>query len=155
MLTLVGRGGANRRRRPAQLDRLVYHIESTHSGMIDRGRHVQVLHLRIGEHLVHRIDRTARTSSPVQQFNPVRARVGRGDFRYCGIHLDPVLRPPGSCREPLIGDQVREADGVAEPFVHASPGYSDIDVAIGGRKHPGRYVRRMIVPRRSRNFTVL
>ena len=131
MLPLFGCGGPDGRRRSAQLDCLVYNFETTHPGMIDRGCHFQVLYLRIGEHLVHRVDRAARAARPVQHVDPVRARISRGYLGYCGVHLGPVFRPPGARSEPLVGYQVFESDGLAEPFVHHPTGHRNVDMAIG------------------------
>ena len=49
-------------RRARELDRLVQDLEAAELGMLDLGRGLQVLDLRVGEHLVHRCrsDRTAR-----------------------------------------------------------------------------------------------
>ena len=64
-------GNIDRRRN----DFLVADIRAVHFR-----RHAEMFHLRIGEHLVDRVDRAARNAVRLEQFDPVLRRFGRGDL---------------------------------------------------------------------------
>src|SRR5579885_566314 len=72
MLAAFGRGGAERRRRPAQRHRLADEIEAAEARMLDRLDDAEMLDLGVGEHFVHAVDRTARTAGTIEAIDPFR-----------------------------------------------------------------------------------
>src|SRR5208337_4946139 len=107
--------------------------------------HLQVLHLRVGEHAVDRVDGSARYSGVLEQIDPVLRRLGAGDFRDGAVDGAAVLAAA------LLGVPLRLAlplglsDGVAEPFPQPRRAGGDVDVAVAGGEHAGRDAGRVVV----------
>src|SRR5580698_2226370 len=59
-------------RRAGHPDRVAHDVQPAKLGMLHRGRHPQVLYLRVGEYLVHPVDRPARHPGRVQVGDPLR-----------------------------------------------------------------------------------
>src|SRR3981081_516196 len=60
MLALLGRRRTHFEGRAAHVDRLAYELDRPKLGRCHGMRHLEVLDLRIGEHLVHLVDRSGR-----------------------------------------------------------------------------------------------
>ena len=108
-------------------------------------RHLQVLDLRIGEHLVHLVDRTGRHARLVQLLDQLGAAVGRHPLVDLGVQQSRFLRARLVGRELLVGHQLRRVDGFAEALVDVAAGRGDVDVAVLGLEHAGRDRGRMVV----------
>src|SRR5689334_11352492 len=101
-------------------------------------RHAQMLHLRIGEDLVDRIDGTAGDAGGVELLDPGLARFLHGVFVDLGVELLAVLRTlrPGG----IFGTvrKVGSAQRLAEAYPYPSARGGDVDVAVGGLEYAGR-----------------
>ena len=112
---------------------------------LHRLRHFQVLHLRIGERLVDRIDRAARHAGVVQERDPVRARL-LARHRHQHVHQRvPVLGARLRRGEALVGEQVGALDRLAEPRVEIFARRGDVDVAVLRLEDAGRNAGGMVV----------
>src|SRR5712672_2514606 len=115
--------------------------------LLHRLRHADMLDLRVGEHLVDRIDRSARHARLVEPVDPLGAAALDGVPVDLGIERVAVLRAAGAGRIVGIGDHVGRFDRLAEAFPDLLPGRRDVDMAVGGLEHSGRDAGRVIVAR--------
>src|SRR5258708_39218487 len=77
MLALLGRRRTHFEGRAAHVDRLAYELDRPKLGRRHGMRHLEVLDLRIGEHLVHLVDRPGRHARLVELLNQLGAAIGR------------------------------------------------------------------------------
>src|SRR5580704_11240102 len=145
VLALVGRRIAHAARRAGELHRLVDHLDITEPRMMHGRRHAEMAHLRVGEHLVHLVDRAARHAGLVEDVDPVAARLVTRDLRDFLVEGGAVLRAQLVARVVGVGDELRRADRLAEALVDVGAGRRDVDVPVAGRKHAGRDAGRVIV----------
>ena len=99
MLTLLWRCGPDCGRRAGHFDRLIDDVELAKPWMVHRRRHLHMLHLGIGEDLIHRIDRPTGATGGVQVIDPIVGRLVLGDRIDRRIHLLPVLGAERACCE--------------------------------------------------------
>jgi hypothetical protein len=76
-----------RARRPAQLDGLIDDLGVAKYWMVHLGRHAEMAHLRIGEYLVHLVDRAAGHAGYVEDVDPFAARLAAGNLGDRGMGL--------------------------------------------------------------------
>src|SRR5215472_15129330 len=76
---------------PGDADRRGYHFGIADHRRVHFGGHAEMLHLRIGEHLVDRVDRPARYAGALQQFDPVVRRLVPRHVADCRVDLLAVL----------------------------------------------------------------
>src|SRR5579885_2603079 len=79
-------------RRPAQRDCLPDQLQSPEPGVIDWLGDAEMAHLRIGEYLIDRVDRSRRYAGLVEPLDPFRAVARDGDRLDSGVERLPVLR---------------------------------------------------------------
>ncbi len=97
--------------------------------MRHRRRHAEVLHLRVGEHLVDAVDRAAGDAGALEQLHPVRGRLRAGDLGDGGVDrlavgAAPLLGCPLRPRASRAGRSPREAPE------HAAGTGGDVDGAV-------------------------
>src|SRR4029077_19078755 len=76
VLALLGRGRAHLEGRAAHVDRLAYELDVAQLGRLHGMLHLEVLDLRIGEHLVHLVDRPCGHARLVELLDQLGAAVG-------------------------------------------------------------------------------
>ena len=109
-------------------------LDSAIGRMVELHEHLASLHLGIGDHLGHVVDRGSRDAAGRQRMDDFRlgalARPALDD----GRHLVPPVAPGRGRREPRVAGQVAPADDLAEsaPDRVARPG-GDRDMAVGRR----------------------
>ena len=112
-------------------------------------RHVlgdaEMLHLRIREHLVDRIDRAARHAGGIEFLHPGLARFFLGELVDLGVECFSVLRAVGTGGVFGPVRQIGRADGFGKALPDPSPRGGDVDIAVGGLEHAGRNRRRVVV----------
>ncbi len=108
-------------------------------------RHLEVLDLRIGEHLVHLVDRTGGHTRVVQQLHQFVAAVAGHMLVDFGIQGIAVLGARLVGGKALLRKQLRRLQRFAEAFIDMAARCRDVDVAILGLEHAGRDRRRVIV----------
>jgi hypothetical protein len=113
--------------------------------MLDFCRRLQMLHLRVGEHLVHAVDRAARHAGAIQLFHPVRGRIGFERLVEHRVQLGPVLCPFLEAVEFGRLEEVLAPDCFAEARPHAFARGGNVDIAVGGGIRRGRHAGRMVV----------
>src|SRR4051812_31224961 len=74
VLADLGQGAAHRRGCARESRRLVNDAQAPETRMVHLGGGADVLYLRVGEHLVHRIDGPARHAGLVEGLDPMSAR---------------------------------------------------------------------------------
>ena len=104
-----------------------------------------MLHLRIGEHFVHLVDRSARHACVIQQVDPCGRRPLAGDRADRLIQPRAILRAIRVGGEIRISRQLRRIEHLAEPLVDRLPGSTDIHVAVGCLEHASRDAGRVII----------
>ena len=114
--------------------------------MLHRLRHRQVTHLRIGEHLVHLVDRPAWHPGLVERFDPRGSGPGRQPLGKHRVEFGAVPRSLGRRVEPRVGGQPRQAGDLAQALQQSPVSAADVDVAVGGGKAPHRHAHRVVVP---------
>jgi hypothetical protein len=129
----------------AHVDRLAHDLLRPILRMIDRLRNAKMLHLRIREYLVDRVDGTARHAGLVQGGHPEVVRAGRHDLAQTLVQGCTVLRTHGRIAEPLVGDQIRRLGDLHEPLPQTVAGCGDIDVAVRRLEHARSGSCRMTV----------
>src|SRR5256885_1372248 len=102
--------------------------------------------LRVGEHLIDPVDRTARNAGGVQRLDPLRARAVREVPFQRGVQGIAVLRARRRRRIGRIAQQRLRPDGMAQALPHGSAHRCDVEVAVAGLEHAGRDAGRMVVP---------
>src|SRR5690606_3356429 len=147
VLAEVGRRRADVLAVAADVVRLGHEIDAAERGMFDRPGHLQVLHLRVREGLVDRVDGPAGHAGLVQQLDPLAARALTGDLRDQLVQLLPVRGPLVLPGEAGVGHQVLGTGGAAEALPEVLTGSGDVDLPVGGREQSGRDAGRMIVAR--------
>src|SRR5437773_3458659 len=154
VLAVDGRGAADRPRRAGERRWQPLHQHLAALGMTHGLRELVVLHLGILEHLLDVVDRPGGHAGPVEDLDPLGARLLHDDAIELGVHLLAVLRSVAERLEPRIVDQLGRADRGAEPPVHGLSGRGDVDVAIGRREDTGRDPGRVIVAGLRRDLAV-
>src|SRR5579875_495213 len=132
-------------RRAAHIDRLADDADRAELRVVDRPRHCEMLHLRIGKDLVDRIDRPARHADLVQQRDPVGARAGPRDRRDPLVERLAILRAQRPGRVIGVVQQLLRPRGLAEAAPQIGARGGDVDLPVGGRKDAGRDPGRMVV----------
>ena len=115
-------------------------------------RHAEMLDLRVGEHLVDRIDRPARHAGLVQALDPLGAG-SAGHVRVdLGIERVAIFRARRAGLIVRILQQRRRFGGLAESLPDFLSGGGNVDVAVLGLEHAGRNAGRMIIAGLLRDF---
>src|SRR5690606_3101622 len=127
-------------------------LDRTQSGMLDSAGDAEVLDLRIGKDLVHRIDRATGDTGLVQQFYPMLAGLLAGSLRDLLVQRRALRRSRFEIGEPRVGQQLFGADRLAEALVQRVAGGGDVYVTVGGLEDAGGDARRMIVARLLRDL---
>src|SRR5262245_34016022 len=140
-------GGATRRAR--QLDRLADHARAA-----DRLGDAEMRDLRVGEHLVDRVDRSARHAGLVEAPDPLRRRLAGEPALDLAVEPVAVGRARGRVGEGRVGEQVVGIDRLAEALPDRLAGGGDVDVAVAGAKHAGRDRGRVVVARLLRHLAL-
>src|SRR4051812_2318197 len=130
---------ARRAREPERL------ADQRELALFHRLRHADMLDLRVGEHLVDRIDRPARHPRLVEPVDPLGAAALDRMPVDLGIERVAVLGAAGAGRVIGIGHHVGRLDGLAEAFPDLLPGRRDVDMAVGRLEHARRDAGRVIV----------
>src|SRR5580704_5749706 len=145
VLALLWRGRTHLEGRAAHVDRLAYELDRPKLGRRHGMRHLEVLDLRIGEHLVHLVDRPGRDARLVQLLDQLGAAVGRNPLVDLGVQHIAVLGARLVGRETLVGHQLRRLDAFTEALVDVAARRRDVDVAVLGLEHAGWDRGRMVV----------
>src|SRR4029453_2028112 len=145
VLALLGRGRAHLEGRAAHVDGLTDQLDRAKLGRVHWMRHLQVLDLRIGEHLVHLVDRAGRHARLVELLDQFGAPVGADPLFDLGVEQIAIGAPRLVTRELLVGHQLRRIDALAEALVDVAARGRDVDVAGLGLEHAGRDRGRMVV----------
>src|SRR5713101_6420467 len=106
-----------------------------------------MLDLRIGKHLIDRIDGTARHAGFVETLDPIGAGTPCGqlvDFRIEGVAIFRSVWP-GCVFRP--GDQLRGLERMTETLPDLLAGGRDVDMALGGLEDARRNAGGVIVAR--------
>src|SRR5581483_4442242 len=142
-----GRGGAERGRRARKAHRRADDrqraVHRAHDGL----RHLQVLHLRIGERLVDRVDRAGGDADVVQLLDELVHR------HLAHLRVDRLaqrgavfgLRPRGGGREARVLAELLRADHAEEVAEHPVAAGADVDDAVLGGEDAGREAGRVVV----------
>src|SRR5262249_27961556 len=104
-----------------------------------------MLDLRVGEHLIDRIDRPARHPGFVEALDPVGTGTLRGQLVDFRIESVAILQSIGAICVLRPGDQLRRLERVAETLPDLLAGSGDVDVAIGRFEDTGRNASGVIV----------
>src|ERR1700746_1169161 len=106
-----------------------------------------MLNLRVGEYLVDRVDASARHSGLVQAVDPGRA--GRACEAIFDLDREriAILGSQSGSNESGVVDQVRAADGSAQPLPHGVSAGADVDVPVGSSEYSCRNVSRVVIAR--------
>lgn len=99
--------------------------------MPDFARHVQVMHLLVGERAIHGQDGAARRAGGIEALDPLRARALTGPRDDLLVERGAVFHPQPGRGKARIVDQARHFQHVAQAREHARTHGSDIDVAVG------------------------
>ena len=102
--------------------------------MIDRPRHFEVLHLRVGKGLVDRIDRPARHADLVHQLDPIGGRALLGDLADPFVERLAVFRALRPGRVIGIVEQRHRIGRLAKAAEHVVAGGGDVDLPVRGRE---------------------
>ena len=107
--------------------------------------HAEVLHLRVLEHLIHRVNRPARHPGRVKQGDEALAGVVLRvavDGRVEGVAIVGACGAVGIAR---VVEKLRRLDGLAEALPDGLAGRGNVDVAVRRLEHAGRDAGRMVV----------
>ena len=107
-------------------------------------RHADVLDLRVGEHLVHPVDRAARHACLVERFHPLGGSALAGLLLDDAHQLDAVLVPQLEVAEIRVCFELRHADHLAQPGKQVARA-RDVDVPVRRSEGAGGHVERVIV----------
>src|SRR5262245_19954021 len=129
VLAALGRRIADVARRTGKLDRLVDDLDIAELGVVDAGRHAEVTHLRILEHLVHFVYRAARNAGCVENVDPFPARPRADLFGDRRIEGDAILRSQLVRRELRVAGEMLGSDRAAEALEDVLSGGGDVDEA--------------------------
>ena len=113
--------------------------------VVDRLGDAQVLNLRISEHLVNRINRTARHASLVQELVPVVGGLASHDLGHTRVERLAVRRTGRRRNIVCVGKQIRRACRLAEALPDRVARRRDVNVAIGSLEHTGTGASRVVV----------
>src|SRR6185312_12237537 len=152
VLAALRRRAVQPRRRAAQRDRLSDQVDAAERRMIDRLGDAQMLHLRVGEDLVHAVDRARRHARRVDDLDPLGRGLGLGDLLDRGVEPVAVLEPSLVAGVLGIAAQSGRAQRLAQALEHLGAGGGDIDVTVLGLEHAGRNAGRVIVAGLARHF---
>ena len=143
------RRGAVVRRRGGELHRVGDDLHPRARGMRHLHDHLPGEHVRIGEDLVERVDRAAADLQRLQRLDPLGRRPALHHRRQrVGDEL-PVLDALRVGGEALVGEQVLQAEGLAEALEGRVVGDREDDVAVLRREFlVGRDVRVLVAEAR-------
>src|SRR5712664_2803504 len=149
VLPQLRRRGREGRRRTRELHRLVDDADLAELRALHADRGADVLHLRVGEHLVDGVDRAAGDFAPGENLDPLRGAARRERLVDLGVERDAVLRAVLLALEFLALEQVFASHSLAYPPPHAFARGGDVHVAVLGLVGGGRHAGRMVVARLS------
>src|SRR5258706_7379998 len=147
VLARGGRGGTEAGGRPRRSHRLVDDADLAELRALHAYRCADVLHLRVGEHLVDGVDRTAGDFALGEYLDPLGGAARRERLVDLGVERDAVLRAVLLALEFLALEQVFAAHSLAYPPPHAFAGRGDVHVAVFRLVRGGRHAGRMVVAR--------
>src|SRR5579872_6355859 len=90
--------------------------------------HLEVLHLRVVEHLVDGVNRTRGHADLVEAGDPVRAGARARDLRDLAVERAAVFRAAIRGRIGGVLEELRRLQRLAEADPHVAAGSGDIDV---------------------------
>ena len=146
VLAPLRRRGADAARDAGHVDRRGDQLGLPEPPVLHRGGEAEMLDLRVGEHLVDRVDRPARDAGALEQLDPVRRRAWSWSPREIAalIALRSALRP-FCVSQPGFLTHSGWPIAFAEPLPQPRRAGRDVDVAVAGREHAGRDAGRMVV----------
>src|SRR5262245_49000282 len=121
---------------------------------LDARRHCEMLDLRVGEHLIDRVDRPARNAGRVEPLHPFETRLAGKIAVDLGIQ-GVAIGGAGS-RSRVFGplNQGGRVDSAAQPLPYFLTGRGDVDVPVSGLEHPSRNAGWVVVPSLSRHLAL-
>ncbi len=93
-----------------------------------------MLYLRVGEHLIDRIERPARHANFVHQLDPIGARPPLGDLGDLLVERLAVLRARRSVGVIRVAQQVLRVGRLTEPLPQIVARGGNVDLPVGGRE---------------------
>ena len=113
--------------------------------MVDRLGDAEMLHLRVGEGLVDRVDRPARHAHFVQPLDPIGVWVLADDLVQMRIQRRAVLGAGDDRRKIRVFGEVFASRHLAEAAPQIVARGRDVDIAVGRLEHAGAGRSRMVI----------
>src|SRR5439155_1023546 len=130
VLAQLRRRSRDSRRRAREPDRLVDDADLAELRALRAHRGAEMPHLRVGEHLVDRVDRAARHFGRDHHLDPLGGGARGERLLDLRIQRDAVLRAVLLALEVLALEQVLAPEAFADPAPHRFAGRGDVHVAV-------------------------